>query len=75
MVHDTHVKSHQHIRKRVHTKFEKYPHPNKLKNNLDKLVYAAGFFGLVMTIPQILKIWVEKNVAGISVVSWISYFL
>ena len=75
MVHDTHVKHHQHIRKRIHKKFEKYPHPDKLKNIVDKLVYIAGFFGLAMTIPQITKIWIEKNAAGISVISWASYFV
>jgi len=75
MVHDTHVKHHQHIRKMIHKKFEKYPHPDKLKNIVDKLVYLAGFFGLVMTIPQITKIWVEKIAAGVSVISWASYMV
>ena len=75
MVHDTLIEHHQHIRKRIHKRFEKYPHPEQFKNLLDKLVYIAGFFGLVMTIPQIAKIWIEKDGTGISVISWISYFL
>ncbi|MBR9704385.1 hypothetical protein GOV12_03165 [Candidatus Pacearchaeota archaeon] len=75
MVHDTNVRHHQNIRKRVHKKFEKYPHNNRFKRVIDKLVYIAGFFGLAMTIPQIFKIWIEQNASGISVISWISYMI
>lgn len=75
MIHDIPIKHHQHIRKRIYKKLEEYPNPNKLKNFIDKLVYISGFFGLIMTIPQITKIWIEKNASGISVISWMSYFI
>ena len=75
MVHDTHVKHHKNVRKRIHEKFERYPHPEKRKKIIDTLVYVAGFFGLAMTIPQIMKIWIEKNASGVSAISWGSYFV
>ncbi|MFW5746020.1 MAG: SemiSWEET family transporter [Nanoarchaeota archaeon] len=31
--------------------------------------------GPIMTIPQLCKIWVEKNAAGVSAVSWIAYLV
>jgi uncharacterized protein with PQ loop repeat len=66
---------HLHIRKRIHKKFEKFPHPNKFKSFIDKGVYFVAVFAILMTLPQIFKIWVEKNTAGVSIITWISYFL
>ncbi len=73
MVRATLVDHHKHIRKRVHQNLEEYPHPDRLKNSVDKLVYIAGFFGLAMTIPQVAKIWIGQNASGVAVESWISY--
>ena len=42
---------------------------------MDKVIYAVGIFGPVMTIPQIFTIWVEKNASGVSVVSWTAYLV
>lgn len=42
---------------------------------MDKLIYFIAVFGPVMSIPQIIKIWVHKNAAGISVITWGSYLL
>ena len=66
-----------HIQKRKRTKGKHEPYPSKdfLKNILDRAIYIAGIFGLVMTIPQILKIYVEQNVSGISVPTWVAYLL
>ncbi len=67
---------HLHKRKRISQKnLEPYPSKDKLKNLLDKLVYIMGAFGLIMTIPQILKIWLDQNAAGVSVISWSAYLL
>lgn len=46
---------------------------SKWRNFMHKAVYAAGIFGAVMTIPQITKIWIEKNAAGVSAISWSAY--
>ena len=64
---------HYHKRKRVHKKLEKYPHPDKFKRIIDKIIYIAAFAGPIMTIPQVIGIWVGKNSSGVSVISWISY--
>jgi uncharacterized protein with PQ loop repeat len=64
---------HYHIRKRM--QHEPFPHPDKWKRWLDKLVFVAGVFGPIMTIPQILKIWATGNAAGVSAASWIGYLI
>ena len=65
---------HLHKRKRIHEKHEKYPHPNKWKRYLDKLVYVVGILGPILTIPQIIKIWINQSAGDISIISWIAYF-
>ena len=69
------VLHHFHKRKRVYSNLEPYPHPNKMKRIIDNCVYLVTVFWLVMTIPQITSIWIEKNAAGVSAVSWIGYLL
>ena len=64
---------HFHRRKRIYINHEPYPHPNKWKRLMDKLIYIVGIIGPIMTIPQILKIWIDKNAAGISVITWFTY--
>lgn len=66
---------HFNIRKRIHKKHEPYPHHEKWKRFVDKAIYVAIIFGLVMTIPQVTRIWFEKNAAGVSVLSWSAYML
>ena len=62
-------------RKRISLKKEPYPHPNKWKRFLDILIYFIGFASPILTIPQILKIWVEKNSSSLSLVSWVTYLV
>lgn len=64
---------HLHTRKRIYKNLEEYPHPDKWKNIMDKVVYFASFLGIVMTIPQILVVWVQHLTEGISIISWIGY--
>lgn len=64
---------HFHRRKRIYQKHEPYPHPDKFKRFIDKSIYFVALFGIVMTLPQITKIWVEKNAAGVSAASWTAY--
>lgn len=66
---------HFHRRKRIHLKHEKYPHPNKWKRLIDKVIYVVGIGAPLMTIPQLTKIWIEKNASGVSVISWASYLI
>lgn len=41
------------------------------KNFLDKLIYISAFVGPVLTIPQVLKIFGEKNASGVSIIYWL----
>ena len=64
---------HFHIRKRIHQKHEKYPHPNKLKRFFDKLIYVAVIAGPIMSLPQLFRIWFTKSAIGVSFASWSSF--
>ena len=64
---------HFHKRKRVYELGEPYPHPEKHKRFVDKIIYVIGVIGPVMTLPQILKIFILKDAAGVSAVSWLAY--
>jgi len=66
---------HAHKRKRIHQKKELYPHPNKWKRILDKIIYIVGIMGPIMTIPQVLRIWIEKNAAGVTIITWFSWLI
>ena len=61
---------HFHKRKRIHEKHEPYPQPNKWKNLMDKLIYVVGIAGPLMSIPQLVNIWIERNTAGVSITTW-----
>ena len=71
----THATHHLHKRKRIFEKKESYPHPKLWKRILDKLVYVVGILGPLSTIPQILKVWVEKSATGVSLLTWIFYLI
>ncbi|MDD5193657.1 MAG: PQ-loop domain-containing transporter [Candidatus Nanoarchaeia archaeon] len=66
---------HFHRRKRVHKKLEKYPSNKRWVSFMDKLIYLVIATGLIMTIPQVCKIWIEKNASGVSIISWSTYLL
>lgn len=66
---------HQHVRKRVHQKHEAYPHPDRLKRIVDKLVYVTGVVTPLMTLPQVLRIWVHKSATDVSFYTWLAYLL
>ena len=64
---------HAHARKRVHQKLEPYPHPDKPKKQIDKLIYFVAVLGPLMTLPQVLKIYIYQDAAGVSLLSWATY--
>ncbi|MBI2173009.1 MAG: hypothetical protein HYT73_02235 [Candidatus Aenigmarchaeota archaeon] len=66
---------HFHRRKRIYKRHERYPSPNKWKRLMDKLIFAVGVLGPIMTIPQLLKIFAERNAAGLSIVTFVSYLI
>lgn len=40
---------------------------------MKRLLGGLSVFTLVMTVPQILAIWVERQAAGVSLLSWSAY--
>ncbi|MGH8742068.1 MAG: hypothetical protein ACREUN_14210 [Burkholderiales bacterium] len=40
---------------------------------MKRLLGALSLFTLVMTVPQILAIWVSREAAGVSLLSWSAY--
>lgn len=75
MNHHTEGLHHHHVRKRVHQKHEPYPHPDKWKNIIDKLIYPIGILGPIFTIPQLLEIWMSKDATSLSILTWSSWVL
>jgi len=73
MPHDAYGLFHFHRRKRINERNDPYPHPDKLKRFVDRAIYVVALLGPVMTIPQILKIWVSQNATGVSLLSWLAY--
>lgn len=64
---------HQHTRKRVYQNLEPYPHGNDLVRIVDRLIYFAAFFSIIMTLPQVANIWLDHNASGVSPISWGAY--
>ena len=66
---------HQQKRKRIYQKYEEYPHPNKFKRVVDKLIYVMGVVVPIFTIPQAAQIWLNKTAEGVSSITWITYLI
>lgn len=48
---------------------------SRLSALLDDSIYVIGAFALLANIPQLWNIWVKKQTAGVSVISWIGFFV
>ena len=44
-------------------------------SSVERLLPFLSAATMVMTIPQIVTIWVDRNVAGVSLLSWGTYLL
>ena len=64
-----------HLRTRIHKKHKPHLHSVKWKGFIDHAIYVVGLIGPIMTIPQLTKIWVEKNASGVSAISWSAYIV
>lgn len=45
------------------------------ESTLRRLLGGMSIFTMLMTVPQVLTIWVGHVAAGVSVLSWSAYFL
>jgi uncharacterized protein with PQ loop repeat len=44
-------------------------------SGLEKVLRGLSVFTMLMTVPQVLTIWVGRDAGGVSLVSWLSYLL
>ena len=68
MPQDTQGVHHHHHRK------NKSPFPEEWTKRIDVCVLVVGVMGPILTIPQLLSIWINKDATGVSLISWFSYF-
>ena len=64
------ITHHLHKRKRVHQKLQKFPHPNKKIRFLDNMLLVIAILGPLSTLPQLIKIFILKNAAGVSTLTF-----
>jgi uncharacterized protein with PQ loop repeat len=50
------------------------PDPSSV-SGLEKVLRGLSVFTMLMTVPQVLTIWVSRDAGGVSLVSWLSYLL
>ena len=73
MAQNMHGLHHFHKRKRVHQNLEEYPHPEPFKAFMDRFIYFVVCATLIMSLPQVFKIWLNKDAGSISLITWIVY--
>jgi len=50
-------------------------HPSSSDAVLRRLLGAMSVFTMLMTIPQVLTIWIGQQAAGVSILSWSAYLV
>jgi len=55
--------------------FLKKKNKKKIEGTVDHLIYGVVIIGPLMNLPQLFQIWIKKNAAGVSVISWASFAL
>ena len=75
MVYQGHGQHHLISRIRLYKNLAIFPHKDKLKNFVDRLIYLMATVMPIFTLTQVFKIWYYQNAAGVSLIAWIAYFL
>ena len=50
------------------------PHPYSA-SALEKVLRGLSVFTMLMTVPQVLAVWIGRDAGGVSLVSWLSYLV
>lgn len=50
------------------------PHPSSV-SGLEKVLRGLSVFTMLMTVPQVLAVWVSRDAGGVSLASWLAYLL
>jgi uncharacterized protein with PQ loop repeat len=45
------------------------------KRFINRIIYIVALFGPIVTIPQVVKIWINRDATDISILTWASYFI
>jgi uncharacterized protein with PQ loop repeat len=53
---------------------EEVPHSTS-DRMLRRVLAAMSLFTMLMTIPQVMTIWIERQAAGVSLLSWSAYLV
>lgn len=51
------------------------PVPKSSKDPFNRLLYVLSVITILMTIPQVLSIWLHRAAEGVSVISWGTYLV
>jgi len=51
------------------------PQSSPSVTGLEKLLRGLSVFTMLMTVPQVLTIWIGHNAGGVSLISWVSYLI
>jgi len=46
-----------------------------MKCTFDKWMPFIGLLGPIMTMPQLFKVWMEKDASSLSLATWITYLM
>ena len=44
-------------------------------SGLEKILRGLSVFTMLMTVPQVLTVWIGRDAGGVSLVSWVSYLV
>jgi|TARA_B100002003_G_C13868830_1_gene424956 uncharacterized protein with PQ loop repeat len=66
---------HMDKRKRQGKKLEPFPHPKKWMRFLDNFIYVVAIIIPLMTIPQILTIWINQSAQDVSLITWSAFLI
>jgi uncharacterized protein with PQ loop repeat len=42
-----------------------------LNSALDKIIYIFGTLGVFIFVPQLITVWTQSNIDGVSIISWL----
>jgi len=51
------------------------PFRTSTTTRFDRLLYALSFITILMTVPQVLSVWLHRTAVGVSVSTWSTYLV
>lgn len=51
------------------------PVPTTSKTSFDRVLYAFSIITILMTIPQVLSVWMNRSGKGVSIITWSTYLV